>query len=128
MILLDTHAWLWWADAPQRLSSAAREAIAGAERIGVSTLSAFELAMLVVRGRISLDRDVAGWVRRALARERVVPVAPSAEVSVAAAQLGDDFPRDPIDRLVYTTARAAGAQLITRDRAIRAFDARMTVW
>ncbi len=87
LIVLDTHAWLWWLDAPERLSETARQVIDDAPHIGVSTLSAWELASLATRGRISLDRDVDRWVRRALADARVEALAPSHEVAVAAGLL-----------------------------------------
>ncbi len=129
MIVLDTHAWLWWLTAPERLSGPARAAIDQAPNIGVSTLSAWEITMLVARGRISLDRDVDAWVRQALAQPRVEALAPSAEIAVAAGLLDSrEFPGDPIDRLIYATARAANGTLITRDEAIRAFDPRLTLW
>jgi PIN domain nuclease of toxin-antitoxin system len=38
------------------------------------------------------------------------------------------FPSDPADRLIYATAQAARARLVTRDTAIRAFDPELTVW
>jgi PIN domain nuclease of toxin-antitoxin system len=129
VIVLDTHAWLWWLTAPERLSEAARAAIDGASDIGVSTLSAWEIAMLVARGRISLDRDVGLWVGQAFAERRIEALTPSAEVAVAAGLLDSRaFPGDPIDRLIYATARAANARLITRDQAIRSFDPQSTLW
>ena len=129
MIVLDTHAWLWWVTEPKRLSDTARKAIEQTPSIGVSTLSAWEIATLVARGRISLDRDVSLWVRQALADGRVESLAPSPEVAVAAGLLdARSFPGDPVDRLIYATARAVGATLITRDQAIRAFDSTSTLW
>jgi PIN domain nuclease of toxin-antitoxin system len=129
VIVLDTHAWLWWMSSPERLSDAAREAIAGAPAVGVSTLSAWEVAMLAARGRISLDRDVVVWVKRALAQERVQPIAPDVEVALEAALLdARSFPGDPADRFIYATARAVDAPLVTRDAQIRAFDPSTTVW
>jgi PIN domain nuclease of toxin-antitoxin system len=129
VIVLDTHAWLWWVAAPERLSASARDAIAAATMIGVCTLSAWEIAMLVSRGRITLDRAVGLWVKQALAEERVEPLPPSADIAVAAGLLdAQSFPGDPIDRLIYATARAANAQLLTRDTAIRAFDPHLTLW
>lgn len=129
VIVLDTHAWLWWLAAPERLSQAAKQAVEQAPLIGVSTLSAWELAMLALRGRISLDRDVSLWVKQALADERVDSLAPSAEVAVAAGLLdAQSFPGDPVDRLIYATARSLGATLVTRDAAIRAFDSASTLW
>jgi PIN domain nuclease of toxin-antitoxin system len=129
MIVLDTHAWLWWLAAPARLSRAASRAIEQAPRIGVSTLSAWEVAMLAIRGRISLDREVSLWVRQALAEERVEPLAPGTDVAVAAGLLDSQrFPGDPVDRLIYATTRSIGATLITRDESIRAFDSISTLW
>jgi PIN domain nuclease of toxin-antitoxin system len=129
VIVLDTHAWLWWTSEPERLSDAARAAIAETASIGISTISAWEVAMLTVRGRISLDRDVGLWVRQALAQERVEALAPSAETAIAAGLLdAKSFPGDPADRLIYATATAAEARLVTRDGAIRAFDPDITIW
>lgn len=129
VIVLDTHAWLWWLTAPERLSDAAGEAIEQTASVGVSTLSAWEVTMLVARGRISLDRDVGLWIGQAFAREHVEALAPSPDVAVAAGLLDRrDFPGDPIDRLIYATARSIGATLITRDEAIRMFDPSSTLW
>jgi PIN domain nuclease of toxin-antitoxin system len=129
VIVLDTHAWLWWTAEPERLSAPARAAIEQSSSVGVSTLSAWEVAMLTVRGRITLDREVGLWVRQALADTRVEPLPPSAEVAVAAGLLdAKSFPGDPVDRLIYATAQAARAKLVTRDAAIGAFDPESTVW
>ncbi|MHB8533782.1 MAG: type II toxin-antitoxin system VapC family toxin [Solirubrobacteraceae bacterium] len=129
VILLDTHAWLWWVAAPDRLSPSARQTLADASTVGISTFSVFELATLVRRKRISLDRDLRDWVRRALSEERVEAIAPGPEIALAAAQLDrDEFPGDPADRLIFATARTLEAPLLTRDRRIRAFAPDATVW
>jgi PIN domain nuclease of toxin-antitoxin system len=68
-------------------------------------------------------------VRQALAQPRVVALPPSPDIAVAAALLDPDaFPGGPIDRMIYATARDAGAVLVTRDRALHAFDGRNTIW
>jgi PIN domain nuclease of toxin-antitoxin system len=129
VIVLDTHVWLWWLAEPSKLSRAARQAIDEAETIGVCTVSAWEIATLVRRRRISLDRDVAAWVRQALAFARVTPQLLTPEAAVAAGLLdGDGFPGDPADRVIYATARTHRALLVTRDDKIRSFDASNTVW
>ena len=84
--------------------------------------------MLVRRRRISLDRDVARWVRHALADARIGVLAPGADVALAAALLDDSFPGDPADRLIYAAARHAGARLVTRDARIAQFDPDRVVW
>jgi PIN domain nuclease of toxin-antitoxin system len=128
VIVLDTHAWIWWRAAPDRLSATGARAIAEADALGVSSISVWELGMLVRRRRISLDRDVSRWVRQALADTRLAVIAPSADVTLAAALLDDDFPGDPADRLIYATARDAGARLVSRDAHIARFDPARVVW
>lgn len=126
MIVLDTHAWVWSVDAPHRLSKSARRAIEHSDRIGVATISVFELAQLVQRRRLTLDAPLRTWVGEALARERVEPLLLTAEVALDAAQL--QFESNPADRIIYATARAANGQLVTRDERMRAFDRELTVW
>lgn len=126
LIVLDTHAWLWWVDAPRRLSTRARRAIERGVRVGVPTTSVFEVVDLERRGRITLDAPVRTLVREALARPRVESLPLTTEVAVDAAQLA--FDGHSADRVIYATARAHDAHLVTRDRRLRAFDPERTVW
>jgi PIN domain nuclease of toxin-antitoxin system len=129
LIVLDTHAWLWWVAEPHRLSQNAREAIDRADSLGIATISCWEVAMLAEAGRIELDRAVKTWVEQSLADVRTHPLPLTSAVAVGAALLGrEGFVGDPADRIIYATARAAGASLLTRDEALRAFDPRSTVW
>jgi PIN domain nuclease of toxin-antitoxin system len=130
LILLDTHAWLWWVSDPDRLSEPARTAIAADERVGVSTISVLEVATLHRRGRIELDRDVRDWVARSVTEGYVHAFWPATvEVALAAASLdGEAFPGDPADRMIFATARIADGRLVTMDRRIRTFAPEQTVW
>ncbi len=129
MIVLDTHAWIWWVSEPQRLSSAARSALDYAKAAGVCPISAWEISTKVAQGRLTLDRDVALWVRQALARPPLELLELTAEIAVAAGQLGKaGFHGDPADRLIVATAIHLGAQLVTKDDRIRDFGGVKTVW
>ena len=64
MIVLDTHALVWWAE-NQKLSAAAARAIADEQHAGeiaVSSITAWEIARLVQRGRLQLMIDVDDWL------------------------------------------------------------------
>lgn len=128
MIVLDTHAWLWWQTTDDKLSIRALAEIDRAERIGVCTASCYELARAATRGRIRLDRDVNVWVTQALTVERVQALDLTSGIATSAGALGDDFPGDPVDRIIYATALELSAPLITRDRALRRVDPALTVW
>jgi PIN domain nuclease of toxin-antitoxin system len=126
VIVLDTHAWLWWVAAPQKLSGAAARVIERADRIGVSAACVFELADLVERNRVALDVPTRTWIREALSAERVEPLAVTTRIALDAAGLR--FVGDPFDRLIYATAVAEDALLVTRDARLRDFDTTRTVW
>lgn len=49
MILLDTHAWIWWVTESPNLSSRARRTITRSDELGVSAISCWEVAMLVAK-------------------------------------------------------------------------------
>lgn len=129
MIVLDTHAWLWWVADPGRLSQAARHAIDRAAEIGIAAISCWEVATLVARGRIKLDRDIDQWTAQALALPRMREVPVDRRIAVTAGRLDTDrFVGDPADRIIYATARTGGSPLVTRDARLRAFDPNGTVW
>jgi PIN domain nuclease of toxin-antitoxin system len=128
VILLDTHAWIWWASGSAGLSRNAARRIHAASEIGVSVISAWEVAMLVAKGRLGLDRDVRAWVEQALALPRIcfVPLSPS--VAVASALLPGEFHGDPADRMLVATAMAEDCPIVTRDARIRSYPLVRTIW
>jgi PIN domain nuclease of toxin-antitoxin system len=126
VIVLDTHAWLWWLAAPNKLSRKAVRAIHRADRIGVSAASVYELAQLVERRRLRLDVPIRSWVRDALNRIGVEPLTIDAGIALDAAQL--HLVGDPFDRIIYATAVARDARLVTRDQRLRSWDADRTIW
>jgi PIN domain nuclease of toxin-antitoxin system len=128
VIVLDTHALLWWRDEHPRLSSPARSAIADADRIGVPTACCLECAMLDRRGRITLAGGATRWIRAALADPRIEELVLTSEIAIEAGRLPDSFPGDPIDRVVYATAYVIGSRLVTRDRGITNHDPRRVIW
>ena len=127
MIVLDTHAWIWWASDPARLGRRGRAALEAADGIGVPAVCCFEVVAAAARGRIGLDRPAREWLEQALALPRVqlLPLTPA--VAVGATQLGS-FHGDPADRLIVATAIVEAAVLVTRDRNIRSYAGVSTVW
>jgi PIN domain nuclease of toxin-antitoxin system len=127
MIVLDTHAWIWWASAPARLGRRGRAAIEAAGQVGVPAVCCFEVAAAVARGRLTLDRAPLDWLQQALALPGVelLPLTPA--VAVKATQLGP-FRGDPADRLIVASAVLERARLVTKDRNIRDAGVVETIW
>ena len=129
MIVLDTHAWVWWVGGTGDLSLAAERSISEAEEIGISTISCWEVAMLVARGRLELTLEVGRWVGTALAMPRVVELQVDARTATRAGGLDrKTFPGDPADRIIYATALERGVRLVSQDTGITKFDPARVVW
>jgi PIN domain nuclease of toxin-antitoxin system len=128
MILLDTHAWIWWAASPARLSARARAAIEAAGEIAVSAISVWEVATLVARRRLELDRETLVWVRQALALPRVLLQPLTPEIAVASASLPPEFPGDSADRIISASARSLGAPVVSKDARLRALPDLRVLW
>jgi PIN domain nuclease of toxin-antitoxin system len=131
LILLDTHAWLWWLSESPELSATARSAIekAGAkDGIMVSTISTWELALLVARGRLALRIPVEEWVAASEALGALTFVAPSNRVMLEAVSLPGTFHADPADRIIVATARVNGAAIVTRDTKMHDYPHVEAIW
>ncbi|MGA8067007.1 MAG: type II toxin-antitoxin system VapC family toxin [Terriglobales bacterium] len=129
MILLDTHVVAWAADDPKRLSRDATSAIRRARRsagLAVSAITLWELAQLVARGRVQVYGSVETSVRALIQDMTVIPITP--EIAALATEFPDDYPHDPVDRIIGATARAEGMTLVTRDERIRRSPLIRTVW
>lgn len=131
MIVLDTHAWVWWLSDPERLSEAARDAIENARasgRLYVSSISVWEVALLVERGRLKLSLNLADWVAHAQSLPFVEYVALDNTIALKSVTLPEPLHRDPADRMIIATALTLGAALITKDLRIQQYPHVQTVW
>lgn len=131
MILLDTHVLVWLMGEPEKLSKAAASAIRRARSSGglsIADVTIWELALLLSRGVLQSGGTVENTVRNLVGRSGVSirPITP--EIATLATQFPNDYPRDPIDRLIGATARAEGLALVTRDEGIRKSPLLKTIW
>ena len=132
MIVLDTHALIWWVNDDACLSKPARKKIEGSlasgERILVSAISAWEIAMLVQRERIALAMDLDEWLRAVQNLEGVTMVPLTPQVAVQSATLPGEFHKDPADRMIVALAREQGAAVVTADEKIQRYPHVRCVW
>ncbi len=128
MIIADTHAWVWWTSVPRLLSKKATEAFGASPEIGVASISCWEIATLVQKGRIELDRDPLTWIKQALAQPKVRLLNLTPEIAVTSSELATELPGDPADRIIAATASIHRAALVTKDMRLRKSASLATIW
>lgn len=117
-LLLDTHAFLWWRENNPRLSLPAREAIATAELVFISSASAWEIAIKSRLGRVRLPRpfsegvDDSGFIELPIRFEHA-----------AAVEILPLHHSDPFDRMLLAQSIVEKLVLVTHDRAMEPYGA-----
>ena len=129
MIVLDTHALLWWALDPERLSDAARAALEQMERHGgyASAISIWEIAIKVKNGKLALPFSVNELVGR-IEKGAVVELLP-VDTTIWLRSVSLPWAhRDPADRVIVATALGRGLSLLTKDTAMHDFPEVNCIW
>jgi len=131
VIVLDTHAWIWWVGDPERLSAKAKYCIdkeVSASQVYVSSISVWEISALVNQGRLSLKMDVEIWVEKseALPFLKFIPV--DNALAMRSVLLPEPLHPDPADRIIVATALRLGAHLITKDDKLHKYPHVPTIW
>jgi PIN domain nuclease of toxin-antitoxin system len=120
-LLWDTCAAIWIYEGA-KLAKDAIDAMAAAHREGVpsyiSPITAWEVGMLTVRGRLQLLIRPERWFSNLFEAPGVQLADLSPNILIASSHLPGKPPNDPTDRIFVATARELGATLITRDRAL----------
>lgn len=129
MIVLDTHALLWWALDPGRLSPTAAETLRAMERDGgyASSISIWELGIKIQRGKLDLGVGLDEFVRR-VERSAAVELVP-VDTAVWLRSLALPWEhRDPADRVIVATALLKGMPVLSQDALIRGFSGIACIW
>ena len=117
MLLLDTHALLWWLADDARLGARARRRVADpGTGVFVSAASAWEISIKRALGRLQAPDDL----RHQLAANDFTELPITVEHALGAGSL----PRvhdDPFDRMLVYQCVAEHLQLVTVDRQLTAY-------
>lgn len=121
-ILTDTHCWLWSFLAPDRLSDAAREALASGENeVIFSSASAWEIAIKHSLGKLGLPLPPLDYIPRRCAETGMRTMSIEVNHAVRAGELPLHH-RDPFDRVLIAQAQLDNLTLMTADEQLRRYD------
>lgn len=123
MILLDTHVWIWFvhdSPMPWEIENALEDRNEN-EALAVSSISCWEVAKLVERGRLDLKMDIGFWLANALGPSGISLLHLTPQIAVEACDLPGEFHRDPADQIIVATARVYDIPLVTADQKIRSY-------
>lgn len=131
MVLLDTHAWVWWLTKPDMLPKKATQVIRAAMKdydVHISTMSTWEIGMLVARGRLEFATDYREFIRQTQQLAFVKFVAPDNTILLHSVELPGYAGKDPADRIIIATANHLSATLVTKDETMLGYRQVRTVW
>lgn len=131
MILLDTHSLVWWVEFNPRLSASARQAIEREKRsgrIGVSSFTCWEIALLVARNKLCLSNDIRTWLAAVEALSCVSFIPVDNNVALTSVYLPTGLNNDPADRIIVATAMLLNVPIVTTDACMRAYPHVQTIW
>ena len=119
MILLDTHTLVWLSEGSDKLGKESLSLINNALKVNelfVSSVSFWEVAMLVEKDRLTIDSGVLQW-RSNLIKHGLQEISLTGDIAIGSAQL-IDFHGDPADRVIVATAIKSTMNLCTADQKI----------
>ena len=118
ILLLDAHVVLWAVSDPSRLPATARGAIESPQNdVVVSASSIWELEIKRALSKLRIEVELLAELERV--GFDVLPI--TAGDATAAARLPLHH-RDPFDRMLIAQAQRLGAIVVTRDRALSAYE------
>ena len=133
MIIIDTHVLVWFVSGDNsQLSIPAKNAIEKTinedSEVIISSISAWEIAMLIEKGRLVLSMDVESWIKETAQVDGFRFVAVDNEIGIKSTKLPGDFHKDPADRIIVATARKLAVPLVTADEKIITYEHVKTIW
>ena len=110
-LLLDTHVFLWWREANDRLGPAIIDAVAGADYVLVSAASAWEVAIKVALEKLRIPEPFDRGVVDSGFEQLPITFAHASAVTALA-----PHHRDPFDRMLIAQSMVERLTIVTHDR------------
>lgn len=120
-LLLDTHAFLWFAEGNARLSARASALITDPQNDKlVSMASAYEMAVKISIGKLMLAEPCAAFIRRVV-QQNSFTLLPITLDHVSGLSTLPVHHRDPFDRLLAAQAQVEQVPIVSVDPILDAY-------
>jgi len=124
-LLLDTHAFIWWANEPEKLSSKVLSLCADAENtLIVSVASIWEMQIKTQLGKLKIALPLADLIR-SQQQTNNIQILPIELEHVLELQKLPAHHHDPFDRLLIVQAKAEGALLVSKDKTFKKYKTKL---
>ena len=124
-ILLDTHTFLWWDAAPEKLSANVIEALSNPENnIFLSVVSAWEVQIKKQLGKLSLSIPIHEMIE---SQEQIngLVVLPVELKHILALDNLPNHHKDPFDRLLIAQAKSEQLTIASADPVFLQYDVKI---
>jgi PIN domain nuclease of toxin-antitoxin system len=113
--LLDTHAFIWWANNDPSLSPIARAVLQNrSNEIFLSAASTWEMAIKAALGKLILAQSVSSFVEEQIAQYQFLRLTITPDHTYQVETL-PHYHNDPFDRLLIVQATLENLVILTRD-------------
>lgn len=126
-LLLDTHAFIWWASEPEKLSKKVRELCNDRTNIlMLSVASVWEIQIKINLGKLQIEEPLVDLIeqQQQVNDLRIMPV--ELKHVLALENLADHH-KDPFDRLLIAQSGIESLTLLSKDPIIRKYGVNV-VW
>lgn len=124
-LLLDTHIFIWWADQPERLSSAALSALEDdANELVLSVVSVWEMQIKIQLGKLKLTLPL----KELLKKQQETNDLTISAVALTHVLALDTLPfhhKDPFDRLLIAQSIEEGLTIVTADSQFSSYSVKL---
>lgn len=120
MLLMDTHVFLWFVNGDTKLAKEMLQAIETEEKVWVSVISFWELAIKSSLGKLTLPCPVSQLMEDCAKMN--LSILPIKAQHLEQLEHLPWIHRDPFDRLLICQAQAEGLKLATVDENIRQYE------
>jgi PIN domain nuclease of toxin-antitoxin system len=114
-LLLDSHVFIWWADAPEKLSAAALRALEDENnRLLLSVASIWEMQIKLQLGKMQLSLPLKSLIE-SQEQANKMEIVPITREHVFAISTLPSFHKDPFDRVLIAQGIVENATIVTAD-------------